>query len=75
MYDEARLEFEALREAIELSPTDNFRLANHLAQIGLYRSAVFAARQVLTLAGQDSQQASLAAPAYFQPLALRVVLS
>jgi soluble lytic murein transglycosylase len=68
MYDQARLEFESLRESVELSPTDNFRLANHLAQIGLYRSAVFAARQVLTLAGQESQQASLSAPAYFNHL-------
>ncbi len=68
MYDEARLEFESLRKSVELSPTDNFRLANHLEQIGLYRSAVFAARQVLTLAGQDSQQASLTAPAYFNHL-------
>jgi soluble lytic murein transglycosylase len=68
MYDEARLEFESLRASVELSPTDNFRLANHLAGIGLYRSAVFAARQVLTLAGQDTQQASLTAPAYFNHL-------
>jgi soluble lytic murein transglycosylase len=68
MYDEARLEFESLRESVESSPTDNFRLANHLAGIGLYRSAVFAARQVLTLAGQDDQQASLTAPAYFNHL-------
>ena len=68
MYDQARVEFESLRESVELSPTDNFRLANHLEQIGLYRSAVFAARQVLTLAGQDSQQASLTAPAYFNHL-------
>jgi soluble lytic murein transglycosylase len=34
----------------------------------LYRSAIFAARQVLTLAGQDSQQASLTAPPYFNHL-------
>ena len=68
MYDEARLEFESLRESVELSPTDNFRLANHLAGIGLYRTAVFAARQVLTLAGQEDQQASLSAPAYFNHL-------
>ncbi len=53
---------------VELSPTDNFRLANHLAGIGLYRSAVFAARQVLTLAGQEDQQQSLSAPAYFNHL-------
>ncbi len=68
MYDESRLEFDSLRESISTSPTDNFRLANHLLEIGLYRSAIFAARQVLTLAGQESQQASLTAPAYFNHL-------
>lgn len=68
MYDEARLEFESLRESVSTSATDTFRLANHLLGIGLYRSAVFAARQVLSLAGQDSQQASLTAPAYFNHL-------
>ena len=68
MYDEARLEFESLRESVSNSAPDSFRLANHLLGIGLYRSAVFAARQVLSLAGQDSQQASLTAPAYFNHL-------
>jgi soluble lytic murein transglycosylase len=65
MYDEARLEFEALREAVKTSATDSFRLANHLYDIGLYRTSIFAAREVLTLAGLDSQAASLSAPAYF----------
>lgn len=68
MYGEARSEFDSLRESISDSPTDNFRLANHLVEIGLYRSAIFAARQVLTLAGQESQQASLSAPPYFNHL-------
>jgi soluble lytic murein transglycosylase len=68
MYGEARLEFDALREAISTSPTDNYRLASHLLKIGLYRSAIFAAREVLTLAGQESQQASLTAPPYFNHL-------
>jgi soluble lytic murein transglycosylase len=68
MYDEARLEFESLRESVSISPTDSFRLANHLLGIGLYRTAIFAARQVLTLAGQESQQASLTAPPYFNHL-------
>ena len=68
MYGEARTEFDALRESVSTSATDNFRLANHLLNIRLYRSAIFAARQVLTLAGQESQQASLTAPAYFNHL-------
>ena len=65
MLDEARLEFESLRESVGGNPADSFRLANHLLDIGLYRSAIFAARQVLTLAGYESQAASLTAPPYF----------
>jgi soluble lytic murein transglycosylase len=68
MYDEARVEFESLRESVSTDPVASFRLANHLLEIGLYRSAVFAAREVLTLAGLDSQSASLTAPAYFNHL-------
>jgi len=65
MYDEARLEFESLREDISSNPIDSYRLMNHLLKINLYRSAIFAARDVLTDAGLESQSASLTAPAYF----------
>jgi soluble lytic murein transglycosylase len=65
MYDEARQEFESLRDSVSANPADTFRLGNHLLDIGLYRSAIFSMRQVLTLAGQDSQAASLEAPPYF----------
>ena len=65
IYSEARSEFEALRESVQLNPEDSFRLANHLLDIGLYRTAIFAAREVLTLAGLQSQSASLTAPSYF----------
>lgn len=68
MYDEARLEFESLRDAVANDAVATYRLANHLLEIGLYRSAIFAARQVLALAGLDSQQASLTAPPYFNHL-------
>jgi soluble lytic murein transglycosylase len=64
-YDEARLEFEDLREAVSASPENSFRLANYLLKLGLYRSAIFAARQVLTLAGLDEHASSLSAPPYF----------
>ena len=65
MYDEARVEFESLRESVSPTAVDTFRLGNHLLGIGLYRSAIFCMRQVLTLAGKDSQGASLEAPPYF----------
>lgn len=65
MYEEARTEFEALRETVNTNPENSFRLANHLYDIGLYRTAIFAAREVLNLAGLESQPASLTAPDYF----------
>ncbi len=65
LYDEARLEFEDLREFVSASPENSFRLANYLLDLGLYRPAIFAARQVLTLAGLDDHSASLSAPPYF----------
>jgi soluble lytic murein transglycosylase len=68
MYDEARVEFESLRESVSTDAVSSFRLANHLLEIGLYRSAIFAAREVLTLAGLDSQSAAITAPAYFNHL-------
>jgi soluble lytic murein transglycosylase len=68
LYDEARLEFEALREAVSTDPADSFRLANYLIDLGLYRSGIYAARQVLTLAGLDEQSKSLQAAKYFSHL-------
>jgi soluble lytic murein transglycosylase len=65
MYEEARTEFESLREVVSTNPENSFRLANHLYDIGLYRTAIFAAREVLSLAGLESQPASLTAPGYF----------
>ncbi len=66
MYNEARLEFEALREAIQDDPADSFRLGNYLLDLGVYRPAIFAIRQVLTLAGMDDHSESLNTPVYFK---------
>jgi soluble lytic murein transglycosylase len=65
LYEEARLEFENLRESASVSPENSFRLANYMLDLGLYRSAIFAAREVLTLAGLDEHSSSLNAPTYF----------
>lgn len=67
MYDEARLEFENLREELETNQdaVGSYRLANYMLDMGMYRSAIFAARQVLTLAGLDEHTESMMAPAYF----------
>ncbi len=64
LYEEARAEFEDLRGAILTSPADNYRLANYLLALGLYRPAIFAARQVLNLNHMDDA-ATLNAPDYF----------
>jgi soluble lytic murein transglycosylase len=68
LFEEARLEFENLREAISTSPVDTYRLANYMVDLGLYRPAIFAARQTLTLAGLDDHSESMMAPPYFSHL-------
>jgi soluble lytic murein transglycosylase len=67
LYEMARSEFESLRADISLSPMDNYRLANYLSDLGLYRSAIFAARQVLDLRGMDDGE-TLSGPIYFNHL-------
>ena len=67
MYSEARSEFEQLRQMVETDPVATYRLANYLAEIGLYRSATLAARQVLDLASLDDA-ATLNAPIHFNRL-------
>ncbi len=65
--DNARLEFENLRKELETNgdAVNSYRLANYLLDLGMYRSAIFAARQVLTIAGLDEHTESMMAPAYF----------
>lgn len=63
--DEARAEFEALRLAVSNDPAESFRLGNALIELGLYRPGITALRQVLFLAGMNTQLQTLAAPAYF----------
>ncbi|MBU0510983.1 MAG: transglycosylase SLT domain-containing protein [Chloroflexi bacterium] len=67
LYEEARAEFESLRQDVSQNPMDTFRLTNYLVDLGLYRPAIFAARQVLTLHGMDDT-ATMNAPAYFNHL-------
>jgi soluble lytic murein transglycosylase len=64
LFEAARAEFEDLRMAIETDPANSYRLANHLLELGLYRSAIFAAREVLTQAGMDDGE-TMSAPIYF----------
>jgi len=68
LYEDARLEFENLRDSLAGDAVGSYRLANYLLDLGLYRTAVFAARQVLTLAGLDEHTESMMAPTYFSHL-------
>jgi len=63
-YQQARGEFETLRQKLEQDPVNSYRLMNHLLSLGAYRPAIFASRQILTLAGMDDTQ-TLDAPKYF----------
>jgi soluble lytic murein transglycosylase len=63
-YELARAEFEDLRQAVATDPGASYRLANYLLDLGLYRTAIFAAREVLNIAGM-SDAAALNAPRYF----------
>ncbi len=64
LYENARLEFEDLRLSLQSDPANSYRLANYLADLGLYRSAILAARQVLDMAGMSDAD-TMAAPAHF----------
>jgi len=67
LFEEARLEFENLRAELELNKdaAGSYRLTNYMLDLGLYRSAIFAARQILTMAGLDEHTESMMAPPYF----------
>lgn len=67
LYNQARIEFESLRTDLTSDPANSYRLANHLIDLGLYRSGIIAARTVLDLAGLDDAS-TLNAPPYFNYL-------
>jgi soluble lytic murein transglycosylase len=64
LYEQAAAEFNHLREASLTDPVAQYRLAVYLSNLGMYRPAILAARQVLDLAGLDDA-ATLTAPALF----------
>lgn len=67
LYEKAKLEIEDLRSQLETTQdaVGSYRLTHYLLDLGMYRSAIFAARQVLTLAGMNDHAESMLAPAYF----------
>jgi soluble lytic murein transglycosylase len=62
--DLARTEFEELRVSLQSDPANSYRLANYMLDLGMYRSAILAARQVLDQAGMSDAE-TLSAPIYF----------
>lgn len=63
-FTEARAEFEELRQLVASDPIQSYQFSSFLANLGMYRSGIISARQVLNLAGMDDAT-SLGAPAYF----------
>ncbi len=63
-YELARAEFEDLRLSLTQDAANSYRLANYLIDLGLYRTGIFAAREVLTMAGM-TDAATMNAPKYF----------
>jgi len=64
LYDEARLEFEAMRSDYSGDAEASYRLAHTFLELGLYDLAIRSARQILDLAGLDDA-GTLSAPRYF----------
>lgn len=64
LYSQASAEFEAVRQDIQQDAVNTFRLLNHLLDLGFYRSAILASRQILNLA-QLSDADTFTAPDYF----------
>lgn len=62
--DQARSEFDSLREEYQNDAAKSFELLHYLESVGLYRTAVLTSRQVLDIVGM-SQLDTLKAPAYF----------
>lgn len=64
LYEEARVEFEDLRQSVQTDPVNSYRLANYLYELGLFRSAILTTRQVLNLADMSDAE-TMTAPPYF----------
>ena len=64
LYSQAESEFDDLRSDLSTNAAGSFYLSEYLLDLGYYTGAIFAARQVLNLAGM-SDATSLTAPAYF----------
>ncbi|MFP3854006.1 MAG: tetratricopeptide repeat protein, partial [Anaerolineales bacterium] len=67
LYGEAKEQFESLRASHAEDAEATYRLMHKLLDLGLYQPAIFAARNVLDLAGLDDA-GTLEAPRYFNTI-------
>lgn len=65
MRDEARAEFEVLRNELQGDAVNTYRLMNHMVDLGFYHTAAFSSRQVLDSAGLSQAATLTDAPRYF----------
>jgi len=73
LLEEARLEFESLREAYDGDPLALYQLSLYFRDIGLYRSSITAVRRLILLSGETSRTvpgfiARLNYPVYYRDL-------
>ncbi|GAP14213.1 soluble lytic murein transglycosylase [Longilinea arvoryzae] len=64
LLNESLAEFDNLRQALQSDPAATYRLTNELLDLGFYREAILASRQILNLANMDDAS-TLDAPVFF----------
>ena len=64
LLEEARSELSSLRSSLGSDPEGTYRLMHTLVELGMYREAIIASRQILNHAGMDDAATQLA-PVYF----------
>jgi soluble lytic murein transglycosylase len=65
MRDDARSEFEQLRNELQTDAVNSYRLMNHMLELGFYQTASLTSRQILNLAGLSQEATLTDAPVYF----------
>ncbi len=74
LYNLAGAEFDLVRLEITQDPVSNYRLLDHLLDLGFYKHAILLSRQILDLANFDDT-ATLLAPIYFNRIRFGIYFS
>jgi soluble lytic murein transglycosylase len=75
MRDQARSEFELLRNELQSDALNSYRLMNHMLELGFYQTAALTSRQVLNLAGLNQAATLTDAPDYFNHIRFGIFYS